>query len=195
MDHELALWEAVYSPDMTWLLGRTGGNSTIAGGRDIWATRVGTDSLIPLLQTEFDEKAISISPDGRFLLYESDETTRNEVYVRPFPDVNEDKVTVSTDGGVMPVWSRSGNEIFYIDAEDRMVAAAVRTEPEFRVVDRTVLFQLPANILFLQNEQYPLYDVAPGDDRFIMFRTSVVGELDYQLILVQNWRGELEGES
>jgi serine/threonine-protein kinase len=192
MDHELPIWEAAYSPDMAWLLGRTGGTTTVAGGRDVWATQPGTDGLFPLLRTDFDEKAISLSPDGRFLLYESDETTRNEVYVRPFPNVNEDKVTVSTDGGVMPVWSRSGNEVFYVDAQDRMVAATVETDPDFRVLDRTVLFELPDNILFLQSEQYPLYDVAPGDDRFIMFRTHVSAELVAELILVRNWPGELE---
>ena len=58
----------------------------------------------PLVVSPFDEKAITLSPDGRWLAYESDETGQNEIYVRPFPDIEGGKFTVSTGGGVMPVW-------------------------------------------------------------------------------------------
>jgi serine/threonine-protein kinase len=194
MDHELQLWEAVYSPDMEWLLARTGGTTTVPGGRDVWALQMGADTVPrALVVTDFDEKAISFSPDGRFLLYESDETGRNEVYVRPFPGVNDDKWPVSTAGGVMPLWSHGGSEIFYVDAENRMIAAAVETNPTFRVTARQVLFPLPEEILFQQGEQYPLYDIAPNDDRFVMFRAIESGEVNTELIFVQNWLGELEG--
>lgn len=193
MDHELPLWEAVYSPDMEWLLGRTGGSTTVPGGRDVWAIRPGTDSAAtPLIVTDFDEKGISFSPDGRFLLYESDETGSNEVYVRPFPNVKDDKVTVSVGGGVMPLWSHGGGEIFYVDAENRMTVATVETDPTFRVTARAALFELPEEILFRQDEQYPLYDIAPEDDRFVMFRATLLGELLTELIFVQNWLGEGE---
>ncbi|MFC1790852.1 protein kinase [Gemmatimonadota bacterium] len=193
MDHDLPIWEAVCSPpDMEWILGRTGGASTDSGDRDVWAVRSGTDSVTALVVTDFDEKAISFSPDGRFLLYESDETGRNEVYVRPFPNVEDGKWTVSTNGGVMPLWSHGGSEIFFVDAENRMNVATVETSPTFRVANWTTLFELPENILFRQVEQYTLYDLAPDDGRFIMFRAVESGEVTTELIFVQNWIGELE---
>jgi Tol biopolymer transport system component len=192
-DLPLAIWEAVYSKEMDWLLARTGGSMTDPGGRDVWAMRVEPDSVSPVLETaDFDEKAISLSDDGRFLLYESNETEQNEVYVRTFPNVDGDKVTVSAGGGVMPVWSRATDEIFYVNAEGWMMAARVETDPRFRVVDRTELFQLPENILFRQNEQYPLYDVSPDGQRFIMFRIHPMEAPEPKLAVVWNWPAELE---
>jgi serine/threonine-protein kinase len=194
MEHDLQLWEAVYAPDMEWLLGRTGGTRTAPGGRDVWAIQLGTDTVPrPLIVTEFDEKAISLSPDGRFLLYESDETGRNEVYVRPFPNAEDGKWTVSIGGGVMPLWSHGGGEIFYVDATEAMTVATVETDPSFRVTGRTTLFDLPPNLLFRQGEQYPLYDIAPDDSRFVWFRRVSEATDEPDLILVQNWLGELDG--
>ena len=75
MDHESPLFEGAYSPDGTWLIARTGGTTIIPGGRDVWSFRPDRDTVpAPLVVTDYDEKAISISPDGRWLMYESDET-------------------------------------------------------------------------------------------------------------------------
>jgi hypothetical protein len=126
-------------------------------------------------------------------LYESDETGSNEVYVRPFPNVNDDKVTVSIAGGVMPRWSHGGGEIFYINAAAEMVVAAVETQSTFRVTDRTTLFPLPPGILFRQSEQYALYDLTPDDDAFIMLRAWGAEVSDAELIYVHNWMLELSG--
>jgi serine/threonine-protein kinase len=156
--------------------------------------RPGTDSVASeLIVTDFDEKAVSFSPAGQYLLYESDETGRNEVYVRPFPNVDDGIWPVSSGGGVMPLWSHGGGEIFFIDAENRMTVATVETDPVFRVTGWTSLFELPENILFRQSEQYTLYDLAPDEDRFIMIRVLDVEDPEIELILVQNWLGELEG--
>ena len=119
MEHDLQLWEVDYTRDGEWLLSRTGGTTTVAGGRDVWGMRVGTDTVAQaLVVTDFDEKAIALSPDGRWLAYESDETGGNEIYVRPFPDTEAGKWTVSTTGGVMPRWAHSGRELFYVRRRD-----------------------------------------------------------------------------
>jgi hypothetical protein len=196
MSHEWQLWEGVLSPDGEWILGRTGGQRGVTGGRDVWAFRPGSDTIpFPLVVTNDDEKAISFSPDGRWLLYESDETGQNEVYIRSFPDVEADIQRVSTNGGVMPRWSNGGGEIFYVDADDWMVAASVDTRSGFQVTDRTPLFQLPDGLLFAQNEQYPLYDISPDDQRFIWFRRAGLVEVPQpDLIFFQNWVGAIEGE-
>jgi eukaryotic-like serine/threonine-protein kinase len=194
-DDQRTFWEAAYSPDGQWLLARTGGLATVAGGRDVWALRPGTDSApAPLVVTEFDEKAIALSPDGRWLAYESDETGRNEVYVRPFPAVTEGKWQVSTGGGVMPRWAHSGRELFYVNTENTMVSAIIQPGSAFAVGDRRALFPLPAGTLFRQDEQYALYDVVPGDQRFVMMRAVArpdAGAERPELIMVEQWHADL----
>ena len=67
MAHEIELWEALYSPDGEWLIARTGGQDWRAGGRDVWAIQPGVDTVpVPIIVTDFDEKAIALSPDGRW---------------------------------------------------------------------------------------------------------------------------------
>jgi eukaryotic-like serine/threonine-protein kinase len=190
--HDQQLWEALFSPDGEWLIARTGGQAQGTGGRDVWAIRPGVDTLpLPLVVTDFDEKAIALSPDGRWLAYESDETGRNEVYVRPFPDVDDGKWTVSIAGGVMPVWAHSGRELFYVNADGEMVTAQIQPGADFAVTDRTVLFAIDPALLFRQNEQYALYDVAPDDQRFLMLRAVSFQEAGPELILVENFFEEL----
>jgi Tol biopolymer transport system component len=188
----LAVWEGLPSRDGTWLLARTGGTGLQAGGRDVWAIRSGVDSVPRgLVVTPFDEKALALSPDGRWLAYESDETGRNEVYVRPFPNVNADKVPVSIAGGVAPVWAHSGRELFYLNANREMIAATIGVTNGFAVSERTVLFTLDPSILFREPEQYAMYDIAPGDRRFVMLRAVNVETDRPELILVDNLFGEL----
>jgi Tol biopolymer transport system component len=189
-----AILEAIYSPDMEWLVGRSGGSGLGAGGRDLWAFRPGTDSVAaPLVANQnVDEKAISFAPGGRYILYESDRTGQNEIYVQPFPDVGEEIFPVSVGGGVMPVWSRNGDEIFYIDPNKNMMVAEVEREPKFRVLDRSPLFELPDDILFHPAEQYPIYDVSL-DQRFLMFRVVTIGATENRLVLARNWPFAVEG--
>jgi Tol biopolymer transport system component len=195
MSHELELWEAAFSRDGEWLLARTGGLTTTPGGRDVWGTRPAMDTLpVPLVITPFDEKAIALSPDGRWLAYESDETGRNEVYVRPFPETESGKWPVSTNGGVMPVWAHSGRELFYVNGDNEMVTAQIQPGSTFMVGDRTVLFTIRPEVLFRQNEQYALYDITPDDQRFIMLRAVNVQENKPELILVENFIEELKAK-
>ena len=192
LNHELALWEGVLSRDGEWLLARTGGVLGAVGGRDVIGLRPATDSLPgPLVTSEFDEKAIMLSPDARWLVYESDETGRNEIYVRPFPNVESGKWPVSVDGGVMPLWAHSGTEIFYVNGRNEMVSAQIRiADSTFEVTEREALFTIDSAYLIGQAEQYTLYDVSPDDQRFVMLRRSDTEAAE--LILVQNWLGEIE---
>ncbi len=196
LNHELSLWEALFSPDGEWLVARTGGAQNATGGRDVWGIRPGVDTVpVPLVVTDFDEKAIALSPDGHWLVYESDETGRDEIYVRPFPETEGGKWPVSTSGGVMPVWAHSGRELFYVNADAEMVAAQIQLASDFAVTDRTVLFTIPSDILFRQGEQYSLYDVASDDRRFVMLRAVDVQDSAPELILVENWVEELKAKA
>jgi serine/threonine-protein kinase len=65
------------------------------------------------------------SPNGQFIAYHSEESGRAEIYVRPFPRVDNGRWQVSTAGGTRPVWARSGRELFYLDASNALTAVPV----------------------------------------------------------------------
>ncbi len=108
----------------------------------------------------------------------------------PFPNTADGKWAISEGGGVSPVWSRSGRELFYRDADGALVAVRVETEPTFSRGGSTILFAASEYTL---GGLHPMFDVAPGDQRFLMIRRIDAGdeEPSGRLILVQNFVEEL----
>ena len=152
--------------------------------RDIGVVELGPPvSQRPLVATRFDEKAPTLSPDGRWFAYVSDESGHREIFVRPYPGPGG-RYQVSTDGGSEPLWGRTGKEIFYRTSAG-LVAAEVRTNPAFTVVSRKVLFPLHRYESSANNREY---DVMPDDQTFVFFRQSGTGQLN----LVLNWFEELK---
>ena len=190
LDIDEPIFEALWSRDGEWLVLRTGAG----GGRDVWAMRLSTDTVpTRLLESDFDERAVTLSPDGKWLAYQSDETGQNEIYVRPFPDIAGSKTTVSIGGGSRPLWAHSGRELFYVDGENRMVAAQVRTSTTVEVDERRVLFSVAQYFI---TAQYTSYDVSPDDQRFLMTRRVGAAEgATTALILVENWFEELKAKA
>ena len=197
-DHEVDLAEGFWSPDGEWLLLRSAGPPGVEGARDILAIRPGVDSVAqPLLAEEYDELAPAISWDGRWIAYVSTETDREEVFVRPFPDVDSGKVQVSTEGGIMPYWAHNGEELFFVDPSTLdMMAARFETTPRFRVVEREPLFTIPSD--YERSRVGLLYDVTQDDQRFLMARFYVVAGVEEgdagqanAFVLVQNFFEEL----
>ena len=189
-----SLFEAVSSRDGRWLVVRTGGVQGAAGGRDIFGLRPGADSVpVPLVVTPtFDESAIALSPDGRWLGYESSESGRTEVYVRPFPNTEAGKWQVSIGGGAAPIWAPGGRELFYVNGARQMVAAAVAPGPSLQIGERRVLFRLRDELYLANDEHYTPFDVSPDGRRFIMARrVRAEAVAATPLIVVQNWFEEL----
>lgn len=124
------------------------------------------------------------------MAYQSNETGTDEIFVRPFPDVDSGKWQVSTGGGLAPQFANSGRELFYVNADREMVAAQIETEPSFRVGERRVLFRIDAQ--YILGDRTTQYDVSPDDEQFLMAR--VFGETGdpNQLIVVENWFEELD---
>jgi serine/threonine-protein kinase len=173
-------WEGLLSPDGSWLVYREVGDET---GRDILAVHLDDErNPRPLVRTPFNERAIALSPNGRWLAYVSDESGDDEVYVLPFPEAGG-RWMISSGGGREPVWSPDGSEIFYRSGE-RLISVSVETEPAFSIGTREVLFEWPLR-------SYPnaaAYDFHPDGDRFVMMTT---GEGSTSLVVVLNWFEEL----
>ena len=108
---------------------------------DVWVLPLlGDRKAFPYLQTESDEDFPRLSPNGRWLAYHSDETNRYEIYVQGFPN-HAGKWQVSTNGGSTPVWSRDGKELFYIAADQKLMAVDVKNGAEFEAGVPKPLFQ------------------------------------------------------
>jgi serine/threonine-protein kinase len=185
-----AVAEALWSRDNQWLVVRT----TIPS-RDILGFRPGTDSgPAPLIASpRFEERAATLSPDGRFIAYQSDESGRDEIYVRPFPRTEDGRWQVSTAGGEEPLWSHGGREIFYRSPAGQMMAVPVAIAPSFSTGAPRVLF---ATKDYAKTPGNRAYDVTPDDQRFVMLRlvADSITRPPAQLVFVDNWFEELKAK-
>ena len=148
----------------------------------------------PLLQEKYWEKDPMVSPDGRWMAYASNESGKYEVYVRPFPDVNNGKWQVSTSGGNTPLWSPDGRELYY-HIGDAAMAVPVETEPAFKPGKPKVLFQLTTNIRVsgIDMRDWTYWDISPDGKRFLMLKdTAAAAEGPRRINIVLNWIEELK---
>ena len=174
---------------MKWVVFRTGGTGTRT--RSLHAIRPGVDSVSRVIVgSPADEYAPALSPNGRWLAFVSNETGREEVFVRPFPDAERSKFRVTVNGGTEPRWSRTGRELFLRNARGEMVVHAVRSDDETFVVEQAeVLFDASE---YLSDNYHVMYDVALDDQQFIMIEPPEMGGGD--LILAINWFEELKAK-
>lgn len=175
------------SPDGRWLVEHA--QLTAPGTHNIMAMQIGVDSTWkPIVATRFQQLAPALSPDGRWLAYSSDETGRPEIYVTPFPNTAAGKVQVSTAGGSAPRWEKKGDELYYVSANNDMMAARVRTAGAFAVLAQKRLF---STVGFLGRAGQAIsYDVTADGQHFVMLRqqyasTGADGPATH-LVLVQN---------
>ena len=111
-----------WSPDGRFLLYDS---VSAKGGVDIWAVPLEGRKAFAVVQTQFNERLGQFSPDGKWIAYQSDKTGRFEIYVQPFPGTGGD-FPVSTDGGTQVRWNPRGTELFYVAADDRLMAVPIR---------------------------------------------------------------------
>jgi eukaryotic-like serine/threonine-protein kinase len=146
----------------------------------------------PLLQREADDWGSEVSPDGRWLAYESNEAgPQFEIFLRPFPDIDARREKVSIDGGRYPHWGPEGSgELYYVDLMGGMMSATVETSPELSVGAPKKLFDTDKPPPTISGRPY---DVNPVDGRFIVTRnvnTPGAGTTNVDVVL--NWFKELE---
>jgi serine/threonine-protein kinase len=140
----------------------------------------------PLFNGGFPEA----SPDGRYLAYQSAESGRNEVYVRPLVEVDGGRWQVSSGGGTRPVWASSGRELFYLDESQRLTVVPVEMSGStftagnpVRVLDTSFANPFPAR----------WYDVSQDGQRFLMVKdnASASSSAPPSMVVVEHWFGEL----
>jgi eukaryotic-like serine/threonine-protein kinase len=173
--------EAILSPDARWLVLRTAPVPKYP--RDIFAVDLtGDRTLQPMATGPSSETMPRISPNGKWLAYQSDQSGRSEVYVRPFPGAGA-RVQVSNNGGGEPMWDRTGTALFYIAPEGH-TSVSVSAGADFSVGERTL-------VLATTNPAEPThqsYDIAPDGRHFLLLRRS---SDDSRAIVVHNWRREV----
>jgi serine/threonine-protein kinase len=180
------------SPDGSRLIFTETGPKT---GDDVMEIQLdGTHRVRPLVQSSFIERNGIVSPDGRWLAYEANDSGRVEISVRPFPDVNSGHWQVSTAGGTRPLWARSGQELFYVSPTGALMRVGVERSASWSATTPTLLvkegyFTNPVSLVGRT------YDIAPGGQRFLMIKEG--GGADQtaapaSLIVVQHWAEELK---
>jgi serine/threonine-protein kinase len=151
----------------------------------------------PLVRTAAGELNGSISPDGRWLAYQSNESGDWDVYVRPFANGRASsgiRSTVSTAGGIQPRWSHDGHELFYISRSNEMMRVHVTAGPTWSASTPQKLFDV-SPYYFGAGNPYFMYDIA-RDGRFLMVKAPGAAKTDTSsedhIILVQNWLEEVK---
>jgi len=158
-----------------------------ATGFDILLLEASSGRVRPFLNTQFNEAYPEFSPDGRWMAYSSDESNRNEVYVRLFPGPGI-KHQVSSQGGTQPLWARNGKQLFY-RWQDQVWAADVRADGGFSTGKPRLLFERPGYFL---GYYIRTYDLALDGQRFLMVKLESKPTPVTEMIFVQNWFEELK---
>ena len=153
------------------------------------------DGAMPLIGTKFNERNGEISPDGRWLAYESDETGQEEIYVRPFPTVDSGRWQISTTGGRVPLWARNGRELFFLAPDGALLGVEV-------TIGSGGSFQAGAPKRLVAPGYYTSdignigrsYDVSPDGRRFLLIKEVAEEEQTpaSDIVVVQHWLEELK---
>jgi serine/threonine protein kinase len=151
---------------------------------DLWILPMtGDKKPYPFLETEFSEWLGSFSPDSRWIAYQSDESGRYEIYVRPFQG-SEGKWQVSTAGGFYPLWRHDGRELYYVSADRKLMAVDIsQSGSTFQAGTPHVLFDTDVK------GQGDVQAVTPNGQRFLLSVTP--GASSVPITVVMNWDSEL----
>jgi serine/threonine-protein kinase len=179
-----------FGPDGHLLFGEPG-----APPFDLYAVDTsGAGKVVPLLTASgYSEHNGEVSPNGRWLAYQSNESGRDEIYVRPYPDLHASRRQVSIDGGTRPVWSRDGRELFYLSpgpaGQMSIVSVPVQADGPFVAGQAQPLFQGS----YFRGPSGRTYDVSPDGKRFLLIRDAPGSTaLPVHIVFGLNWTEELK---
>jgi serine/threonine-protein kinase len=155
----------------------------------------------PLIESAAAKLNPEISPDGRWIAYQSDESGQVQIYVRPFPKVDSGRSQISPEGGTRPAWARSGRELFYLDANELLTSVSVQTTATTfsagtprKVLDRRYYAGSTTRGFDLR-----AYDVSADGQRFLMIKDTAPADPKSSapaasMVVVLNWFEELKAK-
>src|SRR5262249_22395031 len=157
--------------------------------KDVSLLDLAQHRIEPLLRGERNHWQGVLSPDGKWIAYESDEASdQMEIFVRPFPDVGGTREKVSLKGGRFPLWAPKGGELYFVDPDGGMMAASVTLTPDLELGQVVKLFetQKPSRGISARP-----YDVSRVDGRFLTVKpVDSADSADISVVL--NWFTELQ---
>ena len=170
--------------------------STVSTVERSTSLEAGKGRIEPLIHTGFNELNAEISPDGRWLAYQSNESGWLEVYVRPFPKVDSGRWQVSTGGGTRPLWARNGRELFYLDGNNLLTSVPVQTAGStFSAGNPTKIL----NTAYWVTLSGRTYDASPDGQRFLMIKDAAATQTSTatpaSMVVVINWFEELRARA
>jgi len=156
-------------------------------GYHLWVLPLSGDGKpFPVVQDAFDESLPAVSPDGKWMVYQSNESGRREIYITAFP-AGGAKWQVSTSGGISAKWRRDGKELVFLDPTDKIVAVDVNASGNaVRLGTPHDLFQTVG----IQREYGP-FDVSADGKKFLL-NSGNLKEGSDPFTLVLNWPAELK---
>jgi hypothetical protein len=157
-----------------------------AHGHDVVMVSSTDGELRPFLHSSFDERGPRLSPDGRWLAFSSDESSRDEIYVVAYP-AGDHKVRVSNAGGNAARWSRDGREMFFL-SRGHFMAASVLGDGDLNFGEPRELFTVSPPEVFRSP-----FDVAPDGQRFLFIEDAAVAEQRAPIVAVENWPATIGG--
>jgi serine/threonine-protein kinase len=132
-----------------------------------------------IFQSPYQVTSVQVSPDGRLMAYQSNESGRSEVYVTPFPGPGP-RIPISSSGGSSPRWGDHG-ELFFVDAGGWLIAVEIQSNPTLRVGQHRALFEGATGG----------FDLAAGGQRFLMPKPILADPKPSELHIVVNWVDDL----
>jgi len=154
---------------------------------DVWALEMqGERKAVPIVKTKFAELRPGLSPDARYMVYQSDESGRAEIYVVDFPTPSS-KWQVSTSGGRQPYWSANGREIFYLTLDNALMAVGVEGGTTFTAGAPQRLFPARLQPATLRSQYRP----SPDGQRFLTL-APLGRESIMPMTVVLNWTEALK---
>jgi Tol biopolymer transport system component len=159
------------------------------GTSDVWALPLDDpQKAFRVVGGPADERDAQFSPDAKWIAYQSDESGRPEIYLQRFPGPG-DKQRVSTDGGTQVRWRPDGQELFYVDPDNTLMAVSVRLPsaggaPSIGRPSRLFATRLVQAGLAIARQQYV---VSPDGQRFLAntLEEPAIGHIT----LLLNWNG------
>jgi dipeptidyl aminopeptidase/acylaminoacyl peptidase len=156
---------------------------------DIHVLRMADRQVIPFAATKSTEATPEFSPDGRWIAYTSNESGRNEIYVRSFPDGTR-TLPISNEGGISPIWAPNGRELFYWNiAFTKLMKVEITPGQNLAAGPATLLFEFKAaSTTFIRS-----YDITPDGRRFLVRekKDNMLPPVT-ELNVVRNWFEELK---